>query len=480
MKVKQIMVTAALLAVSTGVLAASFDCAKAGSKAENLVCSDARLSASDSDLSAAYQAAIKNSDNPAGIKQDQISWIKNQRDACATVACMQQVYDSRISVLTQTGSVQPAPAAPAQHFAFAAAPTATSPNQNKQMAAAGNAVLVSTEQKLSDTGNTCQPSSLLPSAQVCKDGHLFTRHYIIVYRFNDHKYGAATSFGVGTSFPVDASGTPITTAGQQVYMVQMVKPETQPVQALLLPPAADLAGVPDMDLSEAERRAFATKFPGMGADTVFAKAYNGLDYDEKAVRYATFLGSADAAAALGDHFHFGSTEKRYQFFLYGATASSMEQNDPSGGTRSTNLTLAKAYYDLAIRRGSAMGMYGEADLFLHGAGGPDVVKALPLYESVALKGNKDAMAKIVAISVRYHISPSDSEVGLAKAALARLKVSPGDVQAMQSRWISVDNAKHQDTCVFWASQMDDTRPSHARAVAFATDRFKELRCDTVP
>ncbi len=93
--------------VAGQVQAASFDCAKAGTKLEKLICADKELSKLDEDLAAAYADALKSTD-PAKLKAEQKAWLK-VRNRCADVVCIQAAYRQRIQMLSQTSS----PLAPA-------------------------------------------------------------------------------------------------------------------------------------------------------------------------------------------------------------------------------------------------------------------------------------------------------------------------------------------------------------------------------
>ncbi len=85
------------LALNGAVQAASFDCAKAQSKVEKLICADAELSKLDEDLAAAYVAAIKDAGN-AGVRQTQKQWAA-QRNSCTEVVCVKDAYVKRIAEL---------------------------------------------------------------------------------------------------------------------------------------------------------------------------------------------------------------------------------------------------------------------------------------------------------------------------------------------------------------------------------------------
>ncbi len=80
----------ALIFVSVSVSAASgqsFDCAKATSAVEKMICSDTELKALDTRMAQLYAQALKAvpvAEQP-GLRSEQRDWIKT-RDACATAA----------------------------------------------------------------------------------------------------------------------------------------------------------------------------------------------------------------------------------------------------------------------------------------------------------------------------------------------------------------------------------------------------------
>ncbi|HSR65561.1 MAG TPA: lysozyme inhibitor LprI family protein [Xanthomonadaceae bacterium] len=79
--------------------APSFDCAKASTGPERLICSSKELSAADVSLAQAYRAAKDASDDKARLSQQQSTWRKNVRDACSDVSCMLNAYQQRIAEL---------------------------------------------------------------------------------------------------------------------------------------------------------------------------------------------------------------------------------------------------------------------------------------------------------------------------------------------------------------------------------------------
>ncbi len=83
---------------TTGVHA-SFDCAKASSSIEHLICSTPQTADADLRLAAAYSAARVKSSDPAALKADQRNWMKGERDACSDAACLLNVTEARIQKL---------------------------------------------------------------------------------------------------------------------------------------------------------------------------------------------------------------------------------------------------------------------------------------------------------------------------------------------------------------------------------------------
>ena len=80
--------------------AASFDCSRAQTKVEKLICSDAELSKLDEDLAIAYKTALKASDFPTSLRlqSNQKQWLK-KRDDCTAERCVKNSYEARLSSL---------------------------------------------------------------------------------------------------------------------------------------------------------------------------------------------------------------------------------------------------------------------------------------------------------------------------------------------------------------------------------------------
>jgi len=72
----------------------SFDCAKASTGAERLICSDPRLAKADADLMADYRSLFRKYPD-SSLQQIQRDWLRQVRDRCADATCMLKAYRSR-------------------------------------------------------------------------------------------------------------------------------------------------------------------------------------------------------------------------------------------------------------------------------------------------------------------------------------------------------------------------------------------------
>lgn len=80
------------------VPAASFDCTKAATKVEKLICADSGLSTQDKTLAAVYRQAASLTAGGSEPRQSQRLWLK-RRNACADADCVAALYASRIAEL---------------------------------------------------------------------------------------------------------------------------------------------------------------------------------------------------------------------------------------------------------------------------------------------------------------------------------------------------------------------------------------------
>jgi uncharacterized protein len=88
-----------MLFLMTTAQAASFDCGKAKSEVEKIICSNSELSRLDESLNKAYLKALKQN----GIKEQTIKsqrqWLKNKRNVCQNAECLRKAYKTRIKQL---------------------------------------------------------------------------------------------------------------------------------------------------------------------------------------------------------------------------------------------------------------------------------------------------------------------------------------------------------------------------------------------
>jgi uncharacterized protein YecT (DUF1311 family) len=85
--------------VPSAAIVASFDCTKASSQIETLICSSPETADADRRLAAAYSAARSKSSDPSALKVDQRNWLTTERNACTDAACLTKVMEARIQKL---------------------------------------------------------------------------------------------------------------------------------------------------------------------------------------------------------------------------------------------------------------------------------------------------------------------------------------------------------------------------------------------
>lgn len=83
-------------------LATSFDCARAKTQTEKLICSDTELSRLDDEMAANYKAVLLDPTRAEVITQAQKLWLK-ERNACVSDSCVLRSYLGRLSTLNGYG-----------------------------------------------------------------------------------------------------------------------------------------------------------------------------------------------------------------------------------------------------------------------------------------------------------------------------------------------------------------------------------------
>jgi uncharacterized protein len=120
-------------------LSASFDCAKANTPIERMICANLQLSSLDETLAATYAKALERVEVPNELKRDQRAWLATSRRACSTEACLILAYKRRIDELKDgISSKDQAP------------PSATTPRTSAEINACRTVVDASNRGKLAD------------------------------------------------------------------------------------------------------------------------------------------------------------------------------------------------------------------------------------------------------------------------------------------------------------------------------------------
>lgn len=106
------------LTLSSMAQAASFDCGKASSNIEKLICSDQELSKLDDDLGSAYSAARTNSKPRSDITIEQRRWLRDL-NICRDRYCIKNSYVARLqSLLSNQQPAQSVEAGPPWVFSL--------------------------------------------------------------------------------------------------------------------------------------------------------------------------------------------------------------------------------------------------------------------------------------------------------------------------------------------------------------------------
>ena len=101
MKSKILFILTLVISVFIEVQAASFDCDKAATKIEKMICSDKELGSLDEDLLKAYKlnrAALDNEQKQI-LKKDQRAWLRKRNKECINTRICKTVYSQRVSDL---------------------------------------------------------------------------------------------------------------------------------------------------------------------------------------------------------------------------------------------------------------------------------------------------------------------------------------------------------------------------------------------
>lgn len=96
----QLLVLLSWLMLGITAQAASFDCRKAQSAVEKMVCSDGELTKLDEELAQIYGEVLKKAPDEASLKKQQRAWLK-ARNHCQEISCLRDHYQGRLAVLNE-------------------------------------------------------------------------------------------------------------------------------------------------------------------------------------------------------------------------------------------------------------------------------------------------------------------------------------------------------------------------------------------
>ncbi|WP_194725438.1 lysozyme inhibitor LprI family protein [Noviherbaspirillum malthae] len=88
-----------VLTHNTDAIEASFNCGKASTTVEKLICSTPETAAADKRLAVAYSRARTKTSDQAQFKSEQLKWMKDVRNKCDDAACLIKVMDERVRQL---------------------------------------------------------------------------------------------------------------------------------------------------------------------------------------------------------------------------------------------------------------------------------------------------------------------------------------------------------------------------------------------
>ena len=91
------------LFLSSVCYSASFDCSKAATQVERLVCADPVLSELDTRLGLVFRQVRSNTQDKEGLKRAQFAWLGQLKD-CPDALCLRTAYEKRIGELVQQDS----------------------------------------------------------------------------------------------------------------------------------------------------------------------------------------------------------------------------------------------------------------------------------------------------------------------------------------------------------------------------------------
>ncbi len=90
-----------LFIAPASIFAASFDCQRADTATEHLICSTPAISQLDEELSESYTRALNSHPAPSELRQAQLKWLKEVRNRCTDADCLIRAYRDRLTQVDQ-------------------------------------------------------------------------------------------------------------------------------------------------------------------------------------------------------------------------------------------------------------------------------------------------------------------------------------------------------------------------------------------
>jgi uncharacterized protein YecT (DUF1311 family) len=95
------MIAVSVLMLGANVAAAqSFDCSKAATRTEKMICADPEIAKLDTEMAQQYKALLSAGGDASGVLAVQRRWLVEKRNVAATPGALKQVYVDRIDYLT--------------------------------------------------------------------------------------------------------------------------------------------------------------------------------------------------------------------------------------------------------------------------------------------------------------------------------------------------------------------------------------------
>ena len=95
---RRILVAAVIACIALPAYGVSFDCSKATSRVEKMVCAEPALSRLDEDIASAYTNALAVSPAHEELRQTQRAWL-HKRNACPDSHCLRSAYENQLAYL---------------------------------------------------------------------------------------------------------------------------------------------------------------------------------------------------------------------------------------------------------------------------------------------------------------------------------------------------------------------------------------------